>query len=219
MSEKRKIIFREGLVIVPFLLLAAAVSLGFMFFSGRTVLDAVKLVARHVKTEIPADSSAYFDYDGVRYTISYFYGDTDSSVQYAEFTYDKNSDKAVQSLTLFEPRDGFDPGFYKIENFHSEEYVTYAVLENEEETELYLSQDVPVMYNLIQSYSWQGQSDIYKSAAQESAKYYKLLGIISLYTWDADGRENLIWGIGGNPIQFYSYITDSESEYKKISFY
>ena len=218
MSEKRKTIFREGLFVVPFMLLVTIITAAIMFSVGRTPLDAVGILARHVKSDKSMTLEQYTAYDSVKYNLKYYYGDDTERVKYAEYSYNAKGDETTQSLTLFEPRDGFDPGFYKIEWFHEEEYVTYAALENESKTELYHFDEVPVMYNLILSYSWQAQTVLY-GTEYEPAKGYKLLGFISLYTWDTEGRENILWGIGGNPLQFYSYIKEAENEYKRINFY
>lgn len=218
MSEKRKTIFREGLFIVPFMLIVAVVSLVVMFSVGRTPLDASEIIGKHVETDNSMTLEEYSNYDSTKYEIKYYYGDNTECVKYAEYSYNGKGDKPVQKLTLFETRDGFDPGFYKIEWFHGEEYVTYAALENEEKTELYGSGEVPLMYNLVLSYSWQSQMNLY-GAEYLPSKGYKLFGFISLYTWDTDDRDNVLWGIGGNPIRFYSYIKNTENEYKRISFY
>ena len=218
MSEKRKTIFREALFIVPFMLIVTVVSLAFMFSIGRTPLDMSQIIERHSLPDSSMTFEEYSGYESTKYTIKYYYGDNEECVKYAEYSYNGKGDKPVQKLTLFETRDGFDPGFYKIEWFHGEEYVTYAALENEEKTELYGSGDVPVMYNLVLSYSWQSQMQYYGGEYLPS-EGYKLLGFISLYTWDTEDRDNVLWGIGGNPMQFYSYIKDTDNEYKRISFY
>lgn len=218
MSEKRKTIFREALFIVPFMLIVTVISFSVMFFVGRTPLDASEIIGRHFKADKTMTLEEYSEYDSVKYSLKYYYGDDTECVKYAEYSFNSKGSDPVQSLTLFEPRDGFDPGYYKIEWFHEEEYVTYATLDNEDKTELYHSEEVPVMYNLILSYSWQSQSELY-GASYEPSKGYKLLGFISLYTWDTDGRKNILWGIGGNPLQFYSYIKDAENEYKRVNFY
>ncbi len=217
MNEKRKTIFREALFTVPFMLVVSVASIASMFFIGRTPLDAAGVLKRHVRSNKTMSIQDYSEYDSRKYELKYYYGDDDDTVKFAHYSYNAKGDDPIQSLTLYEPRDGFDPGYYKIEWFHDEEYVTYATLENEDKTELYYADEVPLMYNLILSYSWKAQAEFY-GADNEPSKGYKPLGFISLYLWDSDGRKNILWGIGGNPIEFYSYIADAENEYKKVVF-
>ncbi len=217
MSGKRKTIFREALFIVPFMLIVTVVSLAVMFSVGRTPLDTAGIIGRHFAADKSMTFEEYSGYESTKYEIKYYYGDNEECVKYAEYSYNGKGDTPVQKLTLFEARDGFDPGYYKIEWFHGEEYVTYATLENEDKTELYTSGEVPVMYYLVLSYSWQSQMDYFGEELPSDG--YKLFGFISLYTWETENRDNILWGIGGNPMQFYSYIKNTDNEYKRISFY
>lgn len=218
MSEKRKTIFREALFIVPFMLIVSVVSIAAMFFVGRTPLDVAAALQKHVKSDKTMSIEDYSEYSSVKYELKYYYGDDRNSVKFAEYSYNSKGDDPIQSLILYEPRDGFDAGYYKIEWFHDEEYVTYAALDNEKKTKLYFAKEAPLMYNLIESYSWKAQAEFH-GAGFEPSKGYKPLGIISLYLWDCDGRKNILWGIGGNPLQFYSYIANEQNEYKKVIFY
>ena len=217
MSEKRKQIFREGLFVVPFMIIVTAVSLIMMFLVGRTPADVVGSVNRNIKSDQSMNIASYTQINKPKYTLYYYYGDDSSSVKFAEFEYNAKGDNPLSSLTLFEARDGFDAGHYKIEWLHAEEYVTYATLDNENETENYPAEEVPLMYNIIKSYSWQNQLESF-GVEYEPSKGYKLLGFVSLYTWDSDNRRNILWGIGGNPLVFYSYLGSGSSEYKKVSF-
>lgn len=215
MSEKRKRIFKEALFIVPFMLIVTAVSLAMMFFVGRTPRDMMGILSRNFTSDKSMKLSDYAEYNNKKYTLEYYYGDSEECVKFAEFSYNSRGDDTIYELTLLEPRDGFDPGNYTIEWFYSEEYVTYSPLGGTEETELNLVEDVPITYNMIKSYSWKSQMEAYE-ADSEMFKGYKVIGLVSVFTWDSPDRQNIVWGLGGNPKQLYSYLNTSKSEYKKV---
>lgn len=216
MSEKRKRIFKDALFVFPFMLIVSAVALGMMFTIGRTPRDMAGILKRNFTSNQSMKIDDYSKYNTKKYNIDYYYGDSESCVKYAEYSYNAKGDDPLQTLKLFEARDGFDPGIYKIEWFHMEEYVTYSTLENENEVELYKTEEVPLMHNLVESYSWESQMEMYETEVQPS-KGYKVLGLLTVYTWESTDRQNILWGLGGNPKELYSYINNSVSEYKKIS--
>ncbi len=202
---------------MPFMLVVTAVSLVLMFFVGRTPKDMVGMLSRNFTSDKSMQLTDYSEYKNKKYSLEYFYGDSEECVKYAEFGYNSKGDNTTYELTLLEPRDGFDPGYYAIEWFHSEEYVTYSTLSGDEETELNHVEDVPITYNMIKSYSWESQMENY-GADFEPFKGYKVIGLVSVFSWDSTDRMNIVWGLGGNPKQLYSYLNTSKDEYKKVVF-
>ncbi len=220
MNEKRKIIFKEALFTVPFLLIAALATLVVMFLSGRTPQDIERLVVSNFKSDSSADIAPFVKTDAKDYTVRYYYGDNTSSELYAEFSYEGKGDDPKSVLTLYESRDGFDPGVYSVMWFMSEQYVTYWPLNSSadgEGFEKYLANEVPLMFKFVNSYSWDGAMQT-SGAEDGGAKGYACLGL-KLFVWDHTEKEimrnNFVWGVGGNPLEYYSYIPGSQGEYKK----
>ncbi len=219
MSERRKTIFREGLFLVPFLLIAAAVTLVVMYSAGRTIRDTAQLIEDNLTAKADMDISVYTDdFDDEKYTLKYYYGETGESTLYAEFSCNlKDEDEPVYSLTLYEERGGYSAGVYETEWFHSEEYISYEPLEDSDgEASSYLVSDSPETYSYIKSYSYDTLLSDY-GAYTEQSKGYKLLGILSYYTWDTSDRANCVFGIGSRPLWFYTYPNDNTTEYKKVA--
>ncbi len=217
MSEKRKRIFREAIFIVPFMLIVTVVSLAGMFMVGRTPRDMVGILKRNFTSDSSMNIDSYVGYESKKYDLEYYYGDTSECVKYAQFSSNSKGDTPTCTLTLFESRDGFDPGIYTIEWFYSQEYVTYSPLEGEGESESNIASDVPITYNMVKSYEWESQLVNYE-ADFEQYKGFKVLGFLSVYSWDSAERENILWGLGGNPKELYSYLHNSKDEYKKVVF-
>ena len=223
MNEKRKIIFKEALFTIPFLLIALIVTIVVMFLSGRSAYDIKSLVVTNFRSNSSADISPFLKTDSKNYTINYYYGDKNSSEIYASFVYNGKGDDPQSVLTLYEARDGFDPGVYSAVWSLGEQYVTYwpnGSSAEGEGFEKYLATDVPLMFNLVDSYSWEGSMQS-SGAADGGIKGYTLLGT-KLFVWDHTEkdvmRDNFIWGIGGNPMEYYSYISGDQGEYKKAVF-
>ena len=220
MNEKRKIIFKEALFTVPFLLIAAVFTLLFMFKAGRSAYDIEQTVKTNLRSEPSADVTPFLKTDAKSYTVDYYYGDDSDSVLYAEFSYEGKGDDPKSVLTLYETRDGLDAGVYSVMWFMNDQWVTYWPLNSSadgEGSEKYPASEVPLMYNLVTSYSWDSAM-LSSGAADGAAKGYTMLGV-KLFTWDASDkgimRENFIWGVGGNPLEYYSYIPGTQGEYKK----
>lgn len=214
MSEKRKRIFKESAFFVPFLLVVTIVSLILMFSAGRTVRDAMNLVSENLTSDVNMDVSAYAVNENKKYTLTYCYGEGEESTEYAEFSQKMKSDQTVYTLTLYEPRDGFDAGYYTTDWFYSEEFVTYAPLDDEENATSYSVSEQPYMYDYILSYSYDTLMNNY-GATTEMSKGYNIIGL-KIYMWDTIDRVNYLWGLGGNPMQFYSYLYGNDSEYTKV---
>lgn len=216
MSDKRKRIFKESLFIVPFLLVVTVVSLVMMFGIGRTVRDTLDIVRENMTSDSNMNISTYTDRESKKYTLKYYYGEKGECTEYAEFTLKAKSDDTTYELTLFEARDGFEAGYYKTEWFYSTEYVTYAPLTDKDNGKSYPVEEEPYMYEYIKSYSYENLMESF-GATTEVSKGYKILGLINLYTWDSSDRVNCIWGIGSKPMQFYTYLNDNTTEYKKVT--
>lgn len=214
MSEKRKRIFKEGAFFLPFLLVVTMVSLIIMFSVGRTMRDAMDLVSENFTSDKNMDVLAYAENESKKYTLKYYYGDAESRTEYAEFTKKMKSDQTIYSLTLLEPRDGFDAGYYTTDWFYSEEFVTYAPLDDKDNTTSYTLDEQPYMYEYILSYSYETLMNDY-GATYEVSRGYNILGL-KIYMWDSSERVNYLWGLGGNPMQFYSYLYDKNIEYTKV---
>ncbi len=221
MSAKRKIIFKEALFTVPFLLIASLITAAVMFKAGRSAYDIEQLVKMNFTSDASQNITGYLTTASKAYDVDYYYGDNESSVLYAQFKYEGKGDEPKSTLTLYEARDGFDPGVYTTAWFFGEEYVTYWPLGSSADGagfEKYLTTEVPVMYNLVKSYSWDGAM-LSSGAGDELVSGYSLFGI-KLFIWDYSDngtiRENFLWGIGGNPREMYSYIHGTQGEYKKI---
>ncbi len=183
---------------------------------NRTTNDNVTSVVREIiETVRTGGDKAVKDY-----TVRYYYGDNTSSELYAEFSYEGKGDDPKSVLTLYESRDGFDPGVYSVMWFMSEQYVTYWPLNSSadgEGFEKYLANEVPLMFKFVNSYSWDGAMQT-SGAEDGGAKGYACLGL-KLFVWDHTEKEimrnNFVWGVGGNPLEYYSYIPGSQGEYKK----
>lgn len=201
---------------MPFLLVVTAVSFVMMFGIGRTVRDMLSLVNENLSSDSNMDISTYLDNESKKYTLKYYYGEKGECTEYAEYTLKAKGDEPTYELTLFEARDGFDAGYYKTEWFYSVEYVTYAPLDDKDNGKSYPVEQEPYMYEYIKSYSYDALLEDY-GASTEISKGYKILGVINLYTWDSSERVNCIWGIGGRPMQFYTYLNDNTTEYKKVT--
>lgn len=219
MSEKRKLIFKEAVFNVPFLIILTVVTAVIMFLSGRSPYDIEQLIKMNMQSDSKIGVSDYLQTSRKSYEVKYYYGDNDGKELYAEFKFEGKGDTPKSTLTLYEARSGFDPGVYTIEWFKSNEYVTFTppdTTADSDKYEQYLTSEVPLMYSFVNSYSWDGAM-LKSGAGDGSASGYSLLGI-RLFVWDYtdDGvsRENFIWGIGGNPQEMYSYIRGSEGEYK-----
>ncbi len=220
MNERRKIIFKEALFNVPFLLIVGVVTFVVMFKSGRSAFDIEQIITTNFHSDPKASVEAFLKTEAKSYSVDYYYGDTKDKVLYAEFEYVGRGDDPQSTLTLYEGRDGFDPGVYSTAWFFGEQYVTYWPLGSSADGsgfEKYLTTDVPLMYNLVNSYSWEGAAKSF-GADESTLKGYTMLGI-KLFSWDYSDngvmRENFVWGIGGNPREMYSYIRGSQGEYKK----
>lgn len=223
MSQKRKIIFKEALFNVPFLLIVSALVFAVMFLSGRSAYDIEQIVKHNLHSDAAADVTACLKTERKAYKLEYYYGDNTDKVLYAEFEYKGKGDTPESTLTLYEARDGFDSGIYTTVWFFDEEYVTYRPLgtsQDSESFEKYLTTEVPLMYQLVNSYSWDGAM-LSGGAADGGTSGYKLIGL-RLFLWDhADNgniRENFLWTIGANPRELYSYIPGTQGEYKKVVF-
>ena len=220
MNIKRKIIFKDALFLVPFMLIVSIATAGIMFKVGRTPYDIEQMAIKNVRSSNTIDISDYIKLKSEKYSVKYYYGDKNDCVLYADFTYDNRGDNPEAVLELYEARDGFDPGKYSIVWFMGEQYVTYTPSEASGEAdniEKYLSSEVPLMYNLVNSYSWDGMLSAWGiDAGSVSAR--SLMGV-RLFSWDHSDkdimRDNFVWGIGGNPLEVYSYIRGSQGEYKK----
>lgn len=216
MSEKRKRIFKEALFLLPFMFVVTAVSLLLMFFVGRDIRDVMNIVTSNSTSDKNMDISDYSEYESKKYTLEYYYGDESDCVKYAEYTENSRGDDTTRILVLHEPRDGFEAGTYKTEWFYSTEYVSFTPTDGEEDnTQSYSAEEQPYMYDYVLSYSYSRLLTDY-GAQVEKSKGYKVLGIISAYTWDSSERKNYLLGLGGNPKQFYSYLNNSNTEYKKV---
>ncbi|MBQ1388282.1 MAG: hypothetical protein IIY78_01505 [Clostridia bacterium] len=220
MNEQRKIIFKEALFNVPFLLIAGLVTLAVMFKSGRSAFDIEQIILSNFRSTQSISADPFLKTESKSYKVEYYYGDTNDEVLFAEFEYSGRGDDPKSTLTLYEARDGFDPGVYSTAWFLGEEYVTYWPIGSSAEGdgfEKYLSTEVPLMFNLVNSYSWEGAANTF-GASESALKGYSMLGV-KLFLWDFSDngvmRENFIWGIGGNPREMYSYIQGSQGEYKK----
>ncbi len=218
MSDRRKRIFRESLFLVPFLLIVTVVTLLLMYRTGRTIRDTAELIADNLTVNEDMDISVYTDdFDDDKYTLQYYYGETGESTLYAEFVCNtKDEDEPVYCLTLYEERGGYSAGAYETEWFHSEEYISYEPLDGSDgETTSTLVDEAPQTYSYIKSYSYDSLLSDY-GVYTEQIKGYKLLGLLSYYTWDTSDRVNCIFGIGGKPLRFYTYPNDNTTEYKKV---
>ncbi len=220
MNAKRKIIFKESLVNIPFIIIASIITVCIMFKAGRNVYDIEQLAILRLSPDHSSKITNYIKKDFDHYNIKYYYGDNDSSVLYAEFSYEGRKETPESKLTLYETRDGFDPGEYSSVWFMNEHYVTFTPPNSSVESdnfEMYLADEVPLMNNLVDSYSWEGMLTSC-GAAENAENAYSFLGI-KLFRWDHSEndtmRENFVWGIGGNPREMYSYIKGSDGEYKK----
>lgn len=220
MNPKRKVIFKDAFFVVPFLLIASVITLAVMFKIGRNPYDIDKLITKKFHSNSTADISRYLTHKSDEYTVKYYYGDDDESVMYAEYKYEGRGDHPETTLTLYEARDGFDAGVYSVVWSLGEEYVTYTPPNstvNSADFEKYLTSEVPLMYNLVTSYSWEGLLNS-SGASDGNASGHTFLGI-RLFSWDHEEngvlRGNFLWGIGGNPCELYSYIQGSQGEYKK----
>lgn len=216
MSEKRKRIMRESIFLVPFLLAVMLVSMVAMYSIGRTVRDVVDLIQEKMASDSSMDISYYIDNDSKKYTLKYYYGEKGECTKYAEYSQKIKSDEQTYELVLYESRDGFEPGYYKTEWFHSVEYITYAPLNNENNSSSTPVEDEPYTYEYIKSYSYDYLMKNF-GADTEASKGYKILGLANLYTWDSSDRSNCIWGIGSRPLEFYTYLNDNTTEYKKVT--
>lgn len=214
MSEKRKRIFRESIFLIPFLLIVTVVSLGCLFKIGRTVKDTVMFVEEHLSADNSMDISVYAE-GRDRYTLKYYYGDNDSCTKFAEYSM-KSGDEPVYELTLLEDRDGFEAGFYKTEWFHSAEYVTYAPIDDEKNTESYTVEEQPYIYEYIKSYSYDSLMSNH-GALTEYSDGYSVFGIFNMYVWDSENGVNCIWGVGKRAVQFYTCPNSGGTEYKKVT--
>lgn len=217
MSEKRKVVLMEGLFLVPFLLIATVISLVLMFGIGRNFSDIVELSQEYLTADSSMDITEYeFDEDK-GYKLKYYYGESEQCTEFANYSQKSNKDGITYELTLLEARDGFDAGYYKTEWFHSEEYITYAPIEDKNKTTSYPVDEQPYMYNYVKSYSYETLLNDY-SALSSNTNGYSILGIVKLYVWETNGRVNCIWGIANKPIQFYTKIDNGTEEYKKVVF-
>ena len=115
MSEKRKRIFKDALFIVPFMIVTAAVSMVLMFIAGRDIHEMMTIVKENTNSEPTMDITEYTGLQSDKYSLSYSYGDKESSVVYASYTYNAKGDNIVETLELKGERDEFDPGTCKIE--------------------------------------------------------------------------------------------------------
>ncbi len=221
MSEKRKLIFKEAIFNVPILLILTILTSAAMFLSGRSAYDVRYMIRTNLHSDPQADVTSYLTTSRKSYKIDYSYGDKNENVLYAEFKYEGKGDTPKSILTLYEARSGFDAGEYTIEWFKEKEYVTYTPFNStasDENYEQYSAEDVPVMYNFVSSYSWNGAM-LKSGAADEQTSGYSFMGL-KLFVWDYTDegiiRECFMWGIGGNPREMYSYIRGTDGEYKKM---
>ncbi|MDE7390452.1 MAG: hypothetical protein K2M82_05885 [Lachnospiraceae bacterium] len=216
MNERRKRILKESLFLFPFLIVVSIVSIGIMFAQGRTIRDTVDLVEEYFTSDSGMDLSVYAENNSNKYTLKYYYGEKDSSEQYAEYTQKTRDGETTCNLVLYEPRDGYQAGYYTTEWFYSVEYVTYAPLDDENSANSYPAEEEPYMYEYIRSYSYDSLLTT-NGVETDAYKGYKLLGFISLYSWDYIDRTACAWGIGSKPFEFYIYYNDSTTEYKKVT--
>lgn len=223
MSNKRKIIFKEALFNVPFLLIVTVVTLLFMFFSGRSPYDVEQLVKHDLHSDPTLNITSFLTTEAKSYKTAYYYGDNKDKVKYAEFEYKGKGDAPESILTLYEARDGFDAGIYSLVWFYDEQYVTYIPLDSTGDNSSFIKSPVmenPQMYELVKSYSWEGAM-LGFGATNETASGYKLLGL-RMYIWNTGDSETLrecfLWTIGGNPQEMYSCIPGSQGEYRKTVF-
>ena len=219
MNVKRKRIFKDALFNVPFVIIISAVTVGFMFCAGRTPYDIKQIAASKIDSKSDLDVSAYYNQRAKSYKVDYYYGDKESEKLYAEFVYDGKGDTPVKTLTLYEARNGFDAGEYSRLWVLGDEYVTYTPPDSTVESgafEKYLASEVPLMANLVSSYSW--DTMLQNSGAVTGCNSSSEVGV-NLFLWDSTEndvlRDNFLWGIGGNPKEMYSYIKGSQGEYKK----
>ena len=215
MSEKRKRIFKDALFIVPFLIVTVIVSLAAMFVSGRDVHEMMTIVKENTNSDPTMDISEYTKLEKNKYTLSYSYGDKESSVVYAFYTYNYKGDNPIETLDLKEQRDGYEPGIYKIEWYMNQEFVSYTPDGSTSEPVLYPSVEQPYMCDYVRSYSWNTMLDNL-GVDSDLSKGYKVLKVLSAYVWDTTERENILLGFGGNPTEMYSYLHDKPGEYRHV---
>lgn len=218
MSEHKKQILRESVFLIPFLLIAAVVSVAVMFGTGRNVMDIVETAQSSLTPSAQLDLADFAGDSGSASSLKYYYGNYGNdgeTVKYAEFREKADSNEPTVSLTLYEPRDGFDAGYYKTEWFHSEEYITYAPPDDKNNAESYPIGEQPYMYEYVKSYSYENLLNNY-GALTEYSNGYSILNAVKLFVWNTDGRTNMMWGIGSIPMQFYTYYNNSD-EYKKVT--
>ncbi len=216
MSEKRKRIFKDALFIVPFMLVTVIVSIIMMFVVGRDVFDMMTIVKENTTSDKTMDISEYTEMQSNKYSLSYYYGDRESSVEYATYSYNAKGDYPIETLELKESRDGFEPGIYKIEWYMQQEFVSYTSNDSAAEPGLYPASEQPYMCEYVRSYSWSGMLEEF-GIDNDMAKGYKVLKFISAYVWDTSERENILLGLGGNPTNMYSYRMDKPGEYRKVT--
>ena len=216
MSEQRKRIFKDALFVIPFLLIVTAVSLGAMFLNGRDAKDIMEIITENFTSDNQMNISVYTEaFAPKKYTLKYSELSDSDSEPYAVYVLNKKGDDPTETLTLSKECDGFEAGVYKIEWFHQEQYVTFTPLEYDAQTENYLVVEQPYMYEYIKSYSWDNLMTE-SGASYEVIKGYKILGFISAFTWDSETSQNIIWGLGGNPVELYIYSIDYEQS-RKVS--
>ena len=215
MSNKRKIIFKEALFNVPFLLIISAATLLMMLLSGRSAYDIEQLVKLNMHSDPAVSINSFLTTESKSYETVYYYGDKDSSVKYAEFEYKGKGDAPESVLTLYEARDGFEAGVYSLVWFYDEQFVTYTP-PGSDSFEKYSASENPQMCGLVESYAW--ESAMAQSGAADGMQSgYKLMGL-RLFIWNSGDRECFLWTIGGNPRELYSYILGTQGEYKKTVF-
>lgn len=216
MSEKRKRIFKDALFIVPFMLITVVLSLALMFVVGRNVHDMMKIVKENTTSDKTMDISVYTQLSTNKYTLRYSYGDDSSSTQYAVYSYNSKGDDPIEELELMESRDGFEPGTYRIAWYMQQEFVSYTPSDPSIESVVYEAEDQPYMCEYVRSYSWSEMLSACGADA-ETTKGYKIFKFISAYVWDSTEREYILWGLGGNPQELYSYVNSKPGEYRKIT--
>lgn len=201
----------------PFLLIVTVVSLVLMFSIGRDARDVMQLISNKLSVDSSMDLSDYSENKGEKYSLKYYYGDGTDTTLYADFSQKEKGGEVTYSLTLYEPRNGFEPGYYKTEWFHSEEYVTYAPLDDKNNETSNRAEEQSYIYDYIKSYSYDGLMSELGADSINSTDSFKILGLGTVFQWSFDGRENYMWGLGNTPIELYSYIFNGSSEYKKVS--
>jgi len=214
MSEQRKRIFKDALFVIPFLLIVTALSLGVMFLTGRDAKDIMQLVTDNFTSDNKMNISVYTEsFSPKKYSLRYSKISDSENEPYAVYAFNKKGDDPTETLTLSKECDGFEAGVYRIEWFHQEQYITFTPLEYDAQTESYLVNEQPFMFEYVKSYSWDNLISV-SGAAVETVKGYKLLGFISAFTWDSDTSRNILWGLGGNPQELYIYSMDSDQSQK-----